>query len=193
MTKIFDIVPGWVYALAIATLVALLGFNQMRLNTAQAERDTVQANYTILSAALESQKQEARTKLQAATERAELAETALQTFTTERNKTDEQNKATIADLGKRLSDLGRLRDPNAKAPRCGGSGGSTTGQAAANTGTGAGNPAEEDGLISEPLARLLRGEAGEADTLNDAFASCKATLNQWKTILDKVRSPAVIQ
>lgn len=91
---------------------------------------------------------------------------------------DATNKRTMADLRDRLraasADTGRLRDPNAVAARCGGSGDRTEGTATAGADGGAGDAAEAGGLLSAQLSGLLQRLAAEADEVNIAYIACRA-------------------
>lgn len=84
-------------------------------------------------------------------------------------KTDAKNKTIVADLGRDLDDR-RLLDPFARG--CDTAKAETTG----NSASGEGHPTQANGLLSIEFDRFLKQLARDADDLNIAFASCRATL-----------------
>ncbi|MEG2046096.1 MAG: hypothetical protein RR100_04535, partial [Comamonas sp.] len=60
--------------------------------------------------------------------------------------------------------------------QCGSGGGGTQGDAAASAEAGAGNPAQAYGLLPESNSRRLGAVIAEAETVNAAYASCRAQL-----------------
>ena len=100
---------------------------------------------------------------------------------------DAKSAKTIAALRGQLAGLadadGRLRDPNAQEPRCGGSGGSPQTQSASDPRSGPSNPAEATGLLSAELSGLLQRLTSEADELNNAYSSCRADTIQVREFL----------
>jgi hypothetical protein len=107
-----------------------------------------------------------------------VAEQALTTAKNNQEIQDAKHTQTIAAYAARLraaaGPAGRLRDPNAPAPECWGSGDRPPGDPATATAAGATNRAEAGGLLSEPLTELLQRIAREADDINVAYASCRA-------------------
>ena len=157
-------------AAALAVVVLLYSGVQV---IEQRGYDRATAKHT---AALEALKRSAAETLARETQAARAAEQALQTFKQAQELTDAQHQQAMASLSDRLRSLagpaGRLRDPHAAG--CGaGRGGAQVSHAAAPAG-GAGDAAEAGGVLSEPLDRLLRQLAGEADAINVAYASCRA-------------------
>lgn len=131
---------------------------------------------TVYKAAIDRQKIKAAETLTAETEAVHAYEAALQDAKNQQELKDATHKTTIADLSDRLrraaGSAGRLRDPH--APGCGPSGGSAQSQAATAPGDSAADRAETGGLLSVPLSDLLGEILREADTINTAYASCRA-------------------
>lgn len=166
--------PGtiWLKAAACAALVLALLFAVRGIDARGYDRATAQAQAQITQS-----KADAAAALLQETERANAATKALQTLVDQQNQKDTQHAQTLNDLGSRLRAAAgpnqRLRDPHAIAG-CGPSGDSPTGATATAAGPGATDRAETGGLLSEPLTELLQTLAADADTINTAYASCRA-------------------
>lgn len=126
--------------------------------------------------AAETLKTQAEATLADETEKVRLQNIALQKLTNAQNLKDADHAKTVSDLSARLriaaGPSGRLRDPNAVG--CGSSGGGAQSAAASPANDSAGNPAQTGGLLSAELSGLLQRLQLEADTINDAYASCRA-------------------
>ncbi|MCX5875320.1 MAG: hypothetical protein NT087_03280 [Deltaproteobacteria bacterium] len=125
---------------------------------------------------IDTQKKEAATTLAKETARVVATERALQDFKNHQEVKDADNKSRVASLTARLRDLavnGRLLDPHAD-PGCGGSGSGSSGTAPAGPGNRPDNGADAGGLLSADLSRLLQRLTVEADTINNAYISCRA-------------------
>jgi len=127
--------------------------------------------------ALQAQKREADQMLAAETAKTRAVEESLRAFKLNQDNKDAQAQSTVADLSLRLRQLtagtaGRLRDPN--APGCGGSGSGTQAEASTTARSGPEDRAEAGGLLSAELSELLQRQAAEADSINAAYASCRA-------------------
>jgi hypothetical protein len=86
---------------------------------------------------------------------------------------DATNTATVNDLSSQLA-AKRLRDPNANSG-CRRSGSSQLPGAQAGTATSSADTAQAGGVLSEQLTELLKRLTREADAINDAYISCRAT------------------
>lgn len=152
--------------LVLALLLALRQVDQRGYNRAMAEA----------TAATNALKTEAAATLVSETAKTRTAEQALQDMKNTQELHDADHQKTVADLSDRLRRLagpaGRLRDPHAAG--CGGSSGSAPGAAAPATGDRADDAAQTGGLLSESLSGLLSRLQREADTINIAYASCRA-------------------
>lgn len=159
---------------AVVALLAALFFGEQYIEGRGYDRAKAEDK-----AAIEKAKREAADTLASETNKTRIAERALQDLKNTQELKDASNQKTVAALSDRLRGLsgsaGRLRDPNAdRATGCGAGGGSTPGEAAPAPGAGTANPAEAGGLLSADLSGLLRRLAAEADTINDAYTSCRA-------------------
>lgn len=133
--------------------------------------------------AVQRQKDEARATLEDARRRVEIAEGAAAALRQEQDLKDTQNAKTVADLELRLAHAGRLRDPNAKPARCGGSGASPGPQGTASASAGRDDAAEAPGLLSAELSGLLRNLTAEADRINIAYESSREDARNLRTLL----------
>jgi hypothetical protein len=156
---------------AVLALLAVLFFGEQYIEQRGADRQSAVDN-----AAIQKQKTEAADELASETTKVRKAEQALQEVTTTINVKDYEHEKTVADLSDRLrraaGPAGRLRDPNAAG--CGGGGGGTQSEVAGPAGDRPGDPAEAGGLLSADLTGLLQRLQLEADTVNDAYTSCRA-------------------
>jgi predicted Abi (CAAX) family protease len=128
------------------------------------------------TAAIVAQKAQASALLASETAKVRTAEQALQAITNSQNLKDAENVQNLATLSDRLrraaGPAGRLRDPHAAG--CGVSSAATSSAPATAASDSAADPAQADGLVSEPLSRLLRELTASADQINAAYASCRA-------------------
>lgn len=152
--------------LVLALLLGLRQVDQRGYNRAMAEATaTTNALKVVAAATLASETAKTRS-----------AEQALQDLKNTQELHDATHQKTVADLSSRLRSLagsaGRLRDQHATG--CGA--GSSNAPAAAATATGdrADDAAQAGGLLSVPLTELLGRIVREADTINIAYASCRA-------------------
>lgn len=157
-------------ALVLAVIVAVLGYGEFRAhNAAQAEAQRWEA-------AVNKLKAEAAQKLAAETRRVLDLERRLAAMTLDLEAEHAQRKALSDDFAARLSAAaarhgGRLRDPH--APGCRASGGRTPAPDPAGAERSTEGGAQESGLLSASLSRLLLDQARIADEVNDAYASCR--------------------
>ncbi|WP_342617245.1 hypothetical protein [Rhodoferax sp. GW822-FHT02A01] len=157
------------YAIIAAILVAIGLFGA-------GEYDGQKRAHTTDALEIQTIKTEAASKLAVETQKTRNAEQALQAFTNAQNLKDADHEKTVADLHDQLrraaGPSGRLRDPNATG--CGAGGDSATGQVASPSNDSPADGAEAGGLLSTQLTGLLQRLQSEADTINDAYASCRA-------------------
>ena len=156
---------------AVVALLVLLFFGEQYIEGRGFERARAEDN-----AAIEKVKREAADTLASETNKTRIAERALQDFKNTQELQDATHQKTVADLSSRLRTLagasGRLRDPH--APGCGAGSGGTASEAAPAPGGRPADPAEAGGLLSPDLSGLLQRLTAEADTINVAYASCRA-------------------
>jgi hypothetical protein len=155
----------------VVALLAALFFGEQYIEGRGYDRARAEDN-----AAIEKVKREAADTLASETNKTRTAEQALQDFKNTQELQDATHQKTVADLSSRLRNLagapGRLRDPHAAG--CGPSGGSTPSEAAPAPGGRPADPTEAGGLLSADLSGLLQRLQLEADTINVAYASCRA-------------------
>lgn len=156
---------------AVVALLVLLFFGEQYIEDRGYDRARAEDN-----AAIEKVKREAADTLASETNKTRTAERVLQDFKNTQELQDASHQKTVADLSSRLRSLsgapGRLRDPHAAG--CGPSGGSAPGEAAPAPSGRPADPAEAGGLLSADLSGLLQRLQLEADTINVAYASCRA-------------------
>lgn len=164
MLKLFDLIPNWVLAAALA--LALLGYGYQSSVASGAQRRAAEAREQLTGERLRHEKalgEQTAIVLQKTNE-LNAAHAALESA-------NEDRRRTSAEVQRRLAAAalaGRLRDPNAAA--CGGAAASAT---AAPAGSGAEGGAEAGGLFSAAATRLLQRITREADEINDAYAACR--------------------
>jgi hypothetical protein len=126
--------------------------------------------------AAETLKAQAAATLATETEKTRNAEQALQTLTNAQNLKDADHEKIVADLSSRLrvaaGPAGRLRDPHAVG--CGAGGGGTQSATASPANDSAADGAQTGGVLSKQLTELLQQLTASADTINVAYASCRA-------------------
>ena len=156
---------------AVVALLAVLFFGEQYIEGRGYDRARVEDQV-----AADKLKADAAAELASQTAKTRSAEQALQDLKNTQELQDATHQKTVADLSSRLRNLaganGRLRDPHAAG--CGPSGGGTTGEAATAAGDRATDTAETGGLLSADLSGLLQRLQLEADTINVAYASCRA-------------------
>lgn len=152
--------------LVLALLLALRQVDQRGYDRAMAEA----------TAATNTLKAQAAATLASETAKTRSAEQALQAIKNTQELQDAAHQNTVADLSDRLRRLagpaGRLRDPHAVG--CGRGSGGAPGAAATTPGDRAADTTEAGGLLSAGLSGLLQRLQREADTINIAYASCRA-------------------
>lgn len=166
VAALFDMLPGWVWAIIVAALLATNCTSLGRMQLAKVAE--AQAKETLAGERLRHEK-----ALGAETAAVLQLERELGTQRAALEKRDAEHKTVVDGLREdlrrksRAGGGGGLRDPNA-AGGC-----PAPGPAAAGAGGGAGDTGQAGGLLSEPLERLLLDLTDEADTINRAYAACR--------------------
>lgn len=169
--KLFDIVPGWLWAALLAAAM-LANCNTLR------QRDGARLEVATLTAAIEKQKAEAAQTLAAETGKVLKLERELGAARAQQEKADADNAKTIQGLRADLRRTSRaaggpgLRDP--WAPRCGGGSGSPAAPTPLAADSGGTDPAEAGRVFSSQLEGLLLSLAEDADAVNLAYIACRA-------------------
>ncbi|MGJ7529871.1 hypothetical protein [Variovorax sp. GB1P17] len=177
MTKIFDIVPGWLWAVFLAvTLVAAFGEREVGQHY-KADAIVQKANVTALSSAIKTQKDEAAATLRTLNASVLAQQKTIDAAHAAQEQKDAANVQVVAGLQQGLHDAltsrgGRMCNP-AAAGRGSGSGGAA-GQATSSVEAGAADRPQAGGVLSADAQGLLGRLMKEADDVNNAYASCKA-------------------
>jgi hypothetical protein len=170
------------YALGVLLLVcAALGtaawLSHEHAGIATEQRDTARGERDRLTSAVGAQKKEAGEKLAALNTTMLAHQRQLDDARAAQEKNDAQNTQTVAGL---RTDLRRIRaaangllTAAAGAGR-GDGGGGTPGQDPASADPGAAGAAQAERLVPKTAAEQGDDEAFVADTINDAYASCRA-------------------
>lgn len=182
-TAFCDLVPGWVWAIACAVLLAAFGGTAVQRDIARAdakhaiaERDQARGELGQLKAAVTAMKKQAAEDLEKA--RAEVADWQAR-YNGARRAQEIQDANAQSAIDKARHDLraasdrngGRLRDPWAAG--CGSSGASTGEGSRAGAGTGADSRPETGGLLSERFTSAIERLQSEADEVNRAYIACR--------------------
>ena len=118
----------------------------------------------------------AKLKLDEMTRQRDAKQTELDNFHKTQEKKDEAAKLEIARLAGELEHRPVRVRIVAQPAQCGAGGGSAQGGVAAGTEAGEGDPAQTYGLLPESNSRRLGAVIAEAETVNAAYASCRAQL-----------------
>ena len=169
--------PGrWLLLLA-ACGAAVAGYYMWADHIGDTREAEVRAVYDDAISAL---KVDATRKLDEATNASKVLTDKLATFKTVREQTDAKNVATLQSLRTQLGSV-RLRDPG--AAECRGGGNSATTEAGTSAGLGSDHSTSSAGLLSDTASEFLRAKAVEADTINLAYISCRASLLNDRAVL----------
>ena len=177
--KIANAVPGWIWALALIAL-AVHGCS------ARSDLADLRETHADLVTAVEAQKTQAATELQAAHARVNALQDSLTAVAKIKDAQDAKSVSQINDLSSQLRRArvdGRLRDPNAN--RQGGANACT--DAAPRSALGDADRAQVGGLLSEPLTELLIELTEDADTINAAYTRCRADARELRQAYDAWR------
>lgn len=187
IAAIFDVLPGWVYAILLVVAVGALAMETDTANKAKLEAQTQKTAVQTMKTAIEKIKGDAALELAAETGKTLDLQTKLQDLKNTQEIRDAQNRKAVAALSDRLRAAGgptlRLRDPF-QIGGCGGGGGSPAPQGASSAVGSGDNPAEAGGLLSAQLTGLLGRLTREADDINVAYISCRADAQSLRDTLN---------
>lgn len=184
--KACDLIEGRLWAIGVIVLVGLLCTASLQVLAVRHERDLARDaaqiardNYDTLDRAMKAQKKQAAAELAAA--RAEVADWQARYNGARRaQEIQDANFQSANDQAQRAlraasdRNAGRLRDPWAEGARCGGGGASAGKEPGPGAGDRPADGAEAGGLLSAELTRRLEQRQLEADTINRAYAACRA-------------------
>ena len=172
MKNLFDDLRDW-----LVIVLLLVGF--FLAWAAGHYRDLAATNakeLTTLQDQVKHQNDLAKLKLDEMTRLRDVKQTELNDFQKTQEKKDEAAKLEIARLAGELEHRPVRVRIVAQPAQCGPGGRGTPGDAAAGTEAGAGDPAQTYGLLPERNSQRLGAVIGEAETINAAYASCRAQL-----------------
>ena len=166
----------WILGIVCAVLLGLVGLQAFALRDAEAVAKKHQDAYAVLEARLETQKAEAKTKLDQLTAERDQKQQELDRLHAEGEKRDASAQKEIARLGTELANRPIRVRIVAQSAGSGGGGGVAGASKAEGANAGDGDAAEAYGLLPEGNARRLGEVIREAETINAAYASCREAL-----------------
>jgi putative chitinase len=174
---ILSFVPALVWAIAMAVALGYAGLMHHERDSAQAARDLAIGEKNQIVAQLAQQKKDAKALFDDLTAKnkalqAELDAGKAREEADHEKRRNDSKAASAALAGDVARNGGVLIDPNAAGCRRSGAGTETHADAAAASDAGSG--AETGGVLSRPLSQLLQRVADEAQSINDAYALCRA-------------------
>lgn len=177
--KVCDLIPGRLWLFGVILLVGALGSALLHIQALTSERDAARTEATAaksdlgaLQGAVKMMKKQAADELAALKAERDAKQEQLNAAFKAQEIKDANSQATVDRYSRQLASV-RLRDPYAKAARCGGSSGGAAGSTAAAPDNRAADPADAPGVLSERTSEDLRRLQRTADQINLAFASCK--------------------
>lgn len=164
----------WIVAALLLLCLALgLAATQYRQQAMAANADLA-----TLQQQLRQQHLQAQAQLADLTRQRDARQAALNALHAHQEQTDAETAQHIARLESELATRPvRVRIATRPA-NCGGGGAGTAGAAAATADAGAADAAQTHGLLPAANARRLGAVIAEAETINAAYASCRARLLQ---------------
>lgn len=172
MLKLLNPVFGWIFA-ALVVLVMLLSWSTDHYRSKAISADK---NLQNLRADVREQNRDAQKTLERLTTERDTAQSALNRQRLQQESIDEATKLEIARLGDEFKRRPvRVRVVTSSAT-CGSGSGSSEGQPASAINAGAADLAQTYGLLPEGNSQRLGAVIAEAETINAAYASCRAQL-----------------
>lgn len=172
MKNLFDDLRDWfvIVLLLIGLLLAWAGGHYRDLAATNAKE------LTALQGQVQHQNDLAKLKLDEMTRQRDAKQSELDDFHKTQEKKDEAAKLEIARLAGELEHRPVRVRIVAQPAQCGPGGGGSQGGAAAGTEAGEGDTTQTYGLLPESNSRRLGAVITEAETVNAAYASCRAQL-----------------
>lgn len=175
MNRFLDTLTDWIAITFLLLTLALSWLADHYRNQLRHKADELQQ----LQALVTAQNQHAQTELQRLTAERDAAQAKADTQHQQQEKADAQAQQEIARLNSELERGGPVRVRIVHAPQpatCGPGGGGAPGHPAASADPGAADAAQAYGLLPERNSRRLGAVIAEAETINAAYASCRARL-----------------
>ena len=172
MKRFLDAIGGWLLALALLLcLVFGLGMQHFK-QKAQIAGSALQQ----LQSSVDTQNRTAKAELDRLTSERNAAQSQLDQIYQQQEKTDVQAVQEIARLTGELEQRPVRVRIVASSTTCGAGSGSASGDQATTAETGAADASQAYGLLPERNSSRLRAVISEAETINAAYASCRAVL-----------------
>lgn len=172
MKRFLESIYGWLLAVAVVLVLLLSwGVDHYRAKASTAVRELQQ-----LQAEVGEQNRTAQKTLDRLKAERDAAQAKLDKQHQEQEKTDANTIAEIARLTGELEQRPVRVRVVTQATACRGGSGSAEGHTAAAADPGAADAAQAYGLLPESNSRRLGAVIAEAETINAAYASCRATL-----------------
>lgn len=188
IAAIFDVVPGWFYAILLAIALGALAMETDTANKAKLEAQTQKTAVQTMKTAIEKLKADAAQELADQTGKTLALQQKLDAAKNAQEIRDAENRKAVAALSDRLRAAGgptlQLRDPFQPTPGCWGGSGSPAPQGASSAGDRSDNPAAAGGLLSPELTRFLQSKDDDADAINLAYISCRTDAQSLRDTLN---------
>ena len=172
MKTFFDSIVYWLLTAAVA-LVLVLAWSTDHY---RAKERAVHKDLTQLQKEVGEQNRTAQAMLARLTVERDTAQAVLKRQREEQEKTDATNLSEIARLGDELKHRPVRVRLVPGSTTCGAGGGGPQGAAATTNTSGAADPTEAYGLLPAGNSARLGVVIAEAETINAAYASCRAQL-----------------
>ncbi|WP_314971758.1 hypothetical protein [Comamonas testosteroni] len=172
MKRFLDTICAWLLALAVVLCFALsVGIKHYRQKALTVGRELQQ-----LQARVEAQNLTAAEELARLTLERNAAQAQLDQLYQQQEKTDVLAVQEIARLSSELEQRPVRVRIVASSAACGTDSHSAAGEPASSTDPGSADTAQAYGLLPESNSRRLGAVSAEAETINAAYASCRAAL-----------------
>ena len=172
MKQFLDSICSWLLALALL-LCLVLGLGMQHF---KAKAQKVGDELRELQASVQAQNRTAKAELDRLTAERNAAQAQLDQVYQQQEKADDQAVQEIARLTDELEQRPVRVRIVASSTTCGAGRGGTAGDQATFTTAGAADTTQTYGLLPESNSRRLGAVIAEAETINAAYASCRAVL-----------------
>ncbi|WP_143326285.1 hypothetical protein [Vandammella animalimorsus] len=172
--RVLAALERWAAVALLLACLALAGVADWQMRRARAAR----AELAALQAAVAAQNAQAAQTLQTLTQERDAAQARADAAHTLREQTDAQNQAEIARLAGELERRPVRVRVVTRPAACGPGGGGPTDHAPAGADAGAADASAAIGLLPARNAERLAAVIAEMETVNAAYASCRARLLQ---------------
>ena len=172
MKRFLDAIYGWLLALALLLCLVFGLCMQHFKQKAQVAGSALQ----LLQSSVDTQNRTAKAELDRLTAERNAAQSQLDQVYQRQEKTDVQAVQEIARLSGELEQRPVRVRIVASSAACGAGRGGSEGDRATSAAAGAADATQAYGLLPESNSRRLGAVIAEAETINAAYASCRAVL-----------------